>query len=144
MSEAAVRVRRARIEEIRELAEEYREESSRTSADGRPWLPPIPQGGLFWIAEDDDGPLGYAAGPLRPEGMTIGPMFVRPDARRQGVARRLLTAIQDWAEGARVPLVEVSVAVDNDAGRAFLESAGYVQRRIMYVRGGTERARGER
>lgn len=127
-----VRVRRARIEEIRALAQEYRDDSSATSSDGRPWDAPIPQGGIFWLAEDDDGALGYAAGRLRPEGLTIGPVFVRPHARRQGVGEQLLTAIQRWAEGTRVPVVEVSVAVDNDRGRAFLETSGYVPRRILF------------
>lgn len=129
-----VAVRRARIEEIRGLAAEYRSESSTGSRDGRPWDPPVPQGGIFWIAEDADGsePLGYAAGRLRPEGLTIGPVYVRPDARRGGVGEALLTAIQRWAADTRVPVVEVSVAVDNDSGRAFLESAGYVPRRILF------------
>lgn len=129
-----VRVRRARIEEIRELAEEYRSESSGESRDGRPWDPPIPQGGIFWLAESASGadPLGYAAGTLRPDGMTIGPVFVRPSERREGVGFALLRAIQRWAEDTRVPVVEVSVATDNEAGRAFLESSGYVSRRILF------------
>lgn len=130
-----VRVRRARIEEIRPLADQYRSESSGESRDGRPWDPPIPQGGIFWIAEsttDDRRPLGYAAGTLRPDGMTIGPVFVRPSARREGVGFALLRAIQRWAEDTRVPVVEVSVATDNEAGRDFLESSGYVSRRILF------------
>lgn len=129
-----VRVRRARIEEIRELAEEYRSESSGESRDGRPWDPPIPQGGIFWLAESasDSEPLGYAAGTLRPDGMTIGPVFVRPSGRRGGVGFALLRSIQRWAEDTRVPVVEVSVATDNEAGRAFLESSGYVSRRILF------------
>lgn len=130
-----VQVRRARIEEIRELADEYRSESSGESRDGRPWDPPIPQGGIFWLAEstsDERERLGYAAGTLRPDGMTIGPVFVRPSERREGVGFALLRAIQRWAEDTRVPVVEVSVATDNEAGRAFLESSGYVPRRILF------------
>lgn len=127
-----VRVRRARIEEIRNLAAEYRSEASKESRDGRPWDPPVPQGGIFWIAEDDDGPLGYAAGRLRPEGMQIGPVFVRESARRRGVGDYLLASIQNWAGDTRVPVVEVSVAVENEEGRAFLESSGYVPRRILF------------
>jgi GNAT superfamily N-acetyltransferase len=129
-----VHTRRARIEEIRDLAAEYRADASAQSADGRPWDAPIPQGGIFWIAED--GPrgtaLGYAAGRLRPEGMTIGPVFVRPAARRRGVGEALLTTIQRWATDTRVPVVEVSVAVDNEEGRTFLEASGYVPRRVLF------------
>lgn len=133
-STEGLRVRRARIEEVRDLAVEYRSDSARTSTDGRPWDPPIPQGGIFWIAEDeDDGAvLGYAAGRLRPEGLTIGPVFVRPDARRRGVGEALLTSIQRWAGDTSVPVVEVSVAVDNEQGLRFLESSGYIPRRILF------------
>jgi GNAT superfamily N-acetyltransferase len=128
-----VRVRRARIEEIRALASAYREEML-GGGDGLPADPPIPQGGIFWVAEpEDDGePVGYAGGRLRPEGLTIGPVFVLEEARRTGVGEALLGAIQRWAEGTRVPVVEVSLAVDNGAGRAFLEASGYVPRRVLF------------
>lgn len=130
---SGVRVRRARIEEIRDLAGEYRDESAAASTDGEPWDPPLPQGGIFWLAEDPDtgDRLGYAAGTLRPSGCTVGPVFARPEARRRGVGDALVTAIQEWATSTRVPVVEISVAADNEAGRAFLESLGYVPRRIM-------------
>lgn len=126
-------VRRARIEEIRPLASEYRAESAGTSSTGEPWDAPLPQGGIFWLAEDGDSgqPLGYAAGTLRPTGCTVGPVFARPEARRRGVGNALIEAIQSWAGDTRVPVVEISVAADNDEGRAFLEALGYVPRRIM-------------
>jgi GNAT superfamily N-acetyltransferase len=128
-----VRVQRARIEEIRPLAEEYRAESSGASADGLPWDAPIPQGGIFWMAVDTGTrePLGYAAGTLRPSGCTVGPVFTRPDARRRGVGDALVTSIQRWARDTRVPVVEISVAADNPDGQAFLESLGYRPRRIL-------------
>ena len=118
-----IRVQRARIEEIRGLADRYREESSSKSADGRPWDPPIPQGGIFWQAVDTDSgdPVGYAAGTLRPAGMTVGPVFAVPEARRRGVGAALVDAIQAWATSTRVPVVEISVAADNPDGQAFLE-----------------------
>jgi GNAT superfamily N-acetyltransferase len=132
MSEADVRVTRARIEEIRELAEEYRAEQVAAADDGRPSDVPLPQGGIFWIARDAGGEvLGYAAGTMRPIGCQIGPVFTRASARRRGVGEALVTAIQTWAEATRVPVVEISVAADNTAGRAFLESLGYVPRRIL-------------
>lgn len=130
----AVRVRRARIEEIKDLAREYRDEAVAQSDDGLPWDAPIPQGGIFWIAEDDGGPLGYAAGTLRPSGSTVGPVFTRESARRRGVGAALIGAIQEWASSTRVPVVEISVAHDNPEGRAFLESLGYRPRRILMSR----------
>jgi GNAT superfamily N-acetyltransferase len=127
----AVLVRRARIEEIRPLAVEYKREQETTL--GAPTDPPLPQGGIFWLATDTDSrePLGYAAGTLRPTGCTIGPVFTRSHARRGGVGKALLAAIQSWAEDTRVPVVEISVAGDNHTGRAFLESLGYEPRRVL-------------
>lgn len=128
-----IQVQRARIEEIRGMADRYRDESSQRSADGRPWDPPIPQGGIFWKAvdPDDEQVVGYAAGTLRPAGMTVGPIFATPEARRRGVGGQLLAAIQTWADSTRVPVVEISVAADNPGGQAFLERLGYRPRRIL-------------
>ncbi len=129
----SIEVQRARIEEIRELADRYRAESCARSADGRPWDPPIPQGGIFWKAVDtaDGDTVGYAAGTLRPAGMTVGPVFALPEARRQGVGAALINAIQAWASSTRVPVVEISVAADNPEGRTFLEQLGYRPRRVL-------------
>lgn len=125
-----VQVRRARIEEIRPLAAEYKHEQE--TERGHPADPPLPQGGVFWIATDRDGtPLGYAAGSLRPSGCTIGPVFARRRARRRGVGEALLTTIQAWAQDTRVPVVEISVAVGNEEGRRFLEALGYEPRRVL-------------
>lgn len=125
-----IEVRRARIEEIRPLAAEYKHEQ--VSELGIPASPPLPQGGIFWLATDADGtPLGYAAGTLRAAGCTIGPVFARRRARRRGVGQALLTTIQQWAADTRVPVVEISVAATNEDGRRFLESLGYQPRRIL-------------
>ena len=126
-----VRTRRARIEEIRPLAEQYaRESAGRPGEDGR-FDAPMPQGGIFWVAEDGDEKLGYAAGTLRPSGCVVGPVYTIPAARRRGVGEALLLAVQDWARGTRVPIVEISVAHDNADGLAFLESLGYEPRRVL-------------
>ncbi|MTV26917.1 GNAT family N-acetyltransferase [Nitriliruptoraceae bacterium ZYF776] len=130
MSSDDVTVRRARIEEIRPLAAEYRHEQD--TLYGSPSDVPMPQGGIYWLAIDHDGtPLGYAAGTMRPIGCQIGPVFTREAARRRGVGEALLTAIQRWAGDTRVPVVEISVAATNEAGRAFLESLGYEPRRVL-------------
>lgn len=128
-----IEVQRARIEEIRPLADRYRSESSARSADGRPWDPPIPQGGIFWkaVSTTTGDTVGYAAGTLRPAGMTVGPVFAVPEARRQGVGAALINAIQAWAASTRVPVVEISVAADNPEGRTFLQQQGYRPRRVL-------------
>lgn len=130
MADAEVQVRRARIEEIRPLAGEYKREQESIS-DAVP-DPALPQGGIFWLATDADGtPLGYAAGTLRATGCTIGPVYTRRAARRRGVGHSLLAAIQEWAEDTRVPVVEISVAAPNQDGQRFLESLGYEPRRVL-------------
>lgn len=131
VSADGVRTRRARIEEIRPLAERYARESARAAADGQPFDPPLPQGGIFWIAEQEGTPLGYAAGTMRPTGCVVGPVYTEPDARRRGVGQALLLAVQSWASGTRVPVVEISVSHDNQEGIAFLEALGYEPRRIL-------------
>lgn len=131
MSGGDIEVRRARIEEIRPLAQEYRAEQE--AEFGSPTDAPMPQGGIFWLAVDpeDDTPLGYAAGTMRPAGCTIGPVFARGDARRRGVGEALLTTIQQWAANTRVPVVEISVHANNERGQAFLEALGYRPRRVL-------------
>jgi GNAT superfamily N-acetyltransferase len=126
-----VQVRRARIEEIRPLAAEYKVEQE--AQFGAPTNPPLPQGGIFWLATGSEtrDTLGYAAGTLRPTGCTIGPVFTRANARRRGVGDSLLRTIQQWAQDTRVPVVEISVATDNEAGMAFLQSLGYQPRRLL-------------
>lgn len=129
-----LQVSRARIEEVQPLAAEYRRDARQ---QGTTLEPPLPTGALFWIARSADGvPVGYAAGTLHPEGLVLGPFFVRSGHRRDGVGRRLLAEIERWADGARISVVEVSVAADNPAGLAFLEAAGYRARRLLMARDG--------
>lgn len=134
MPDRLVHVRRARIEEIRLLAAEYLAEQ--TERFGRPTSPPVPQGGVFWLAVDptDDTVLGYAAGAMRPEGCTIGPIFTRAIGRRRGTGTALLTAIERWAADTRVPVVEVAVNADNEEGVGFLVASGYRPGRVLMVR----------
>lgn len=131
---AGVAVRRARFEEVRPLAAEYLAEQEERF--GAPTSPPLPQGGVFWLAEDEESRevLGYAAGTLRPEGCTIGPIFTRVFGRRRGTAAALLAAIEAWVTDTRVPVMEVAVNAHNDGGVAFLRAAGYRPGVMMMVR----------
>ena len=131
---SGVAVRRARLEEVRPLAIEYLAEQE--AAFGRPTSPPLPQGGVFWLAEDPDSGevIGYAAGTLRPEGCMIGPIFTRANGRRRGTGAALLAAIETWVADTRVPVMEVAVNAENEGGVAFLRSAGYRPGRMMMIR----------
>lgn len=50
---------------------------------------------------------------------------VREDARRQGIARRLVEAALAWVRAANVERVEVQVAVNNPEGQAFWRALGF-------------------
>lgn len=124
-------VARARLEEVQPLAVEFKRDDSA----GPVVETPLPTGALFWMATGADGkPMGYAAGTLRPEGLVLGPVYVRAGHRRSGVGLALLHEIERWGREARIPVVEVSVAVDNKAGVGFLEAAGYRTRRVLMAR----------
>ena len=106
---------------------------------GRPTSPPLPQNGVFWVAQDSESGdmLGYAAGTLRPEGCTIGPIFTRSIGRRRGTGAALLSAIERWAADTRVTVVEVAVNAENEGGVAFLTANGYRAGRVLMVREGS-------
>jgi GNAT superfamily N-acetyltransferase len=132
LTDERISVTRGRIEEVQPLAAAYRADAAR---HGTPVEPPLPSGAVFWVARDvERQPVGYAAGQLHPERVVLGPFYVHPAHRRSGIGRRLLEEIQRWADGARIPVLEVSVAADNAAGIAFLEAAGYRPRRVLLAR----------
>ena len=58
------------------------------------------------------------------KGMLVG-MYVRPNARRAGVGRRLVEAIIDLARG-HVELIQLSVVKENDAARRLYAGLGFL------------------
>ena len=50
---------------------------------------------------------------------------VRPDARRQGIARRLVEAALAWVRAAGVARVEIQVALHNPEAQAFWRALGF-------------------
>jgi len=75
--------------------------------------------------------LGIASFHIPPDakeahtGMLAG-MYVRPAARRAGIARRLVDAVFDHARR-RVELIELAVVGDNRAALRFYASLGFVE-----------------
>lgn len=61
---------------------------------------------------------------LRHKGVIWG-VYVRHEARRQGLARRLIEAVLAHA-GTQVELVQLTVTVANDPARALYRSLGFV------------------
>jgi GNAT superfamily N-acetyltransferase len=88
------------------------------------------------VAERADGEAGALVGfatahrwgppPIYAEAseVFVDEFYVVPDARRQGVARRLVAALRDWADELEADRLRLRVMYANEAGRAFWRSVG--------------------
>ena len=95
----------------------------------------------IFIAESSDGrPLGYAI--LGPASTMLTPipfafvydLWVSPEARRQGVARRLLERAEDWCRRQGYRKLKLEVAASNRAARSLYASDGFAEERIFMGR----------
>lgn len=85
--------------------------------------------GTAVIAERGGEPVGFASGLARGDRVAeLTELYVREDARRSGVATRLVHAVLD-AVGA--DYVRVSVGVDNDPARGFYRRLGFQPEQIV-------------
>ena len=87
-----------------------------------------------FVAEDGQRMVGFVSGGLEsnqpdrlPEKFgTIGYLYVDPTCRRQGVARRLVEAMADWARVQhQVEHMEMSVLASDASAAAFWRSIGF-------------------
>lgn len=84
------------------------------------------ESGLALVAELDGQPVGYALARLARPGLChLGELYVRPEARRGGVAKALLLELAAWGAegGARTVTLEVTTA--NATARAVYERLGF-------------------
>ena len=95
---------------------------------------------VLLVAEDDlDGKLGFLLMlddlPDEVTGLPQGfvaYMAVEPDARRRGVAARLLQAAEDAARVRGLPFMALMVTEENSAARELYAQAGYAtERRLL-------------
>jgi ribosomal-protein-alanine N-acetyltransferase len=95
-----------------------------------------------WLACDalSGRALGFALAWWVVDEMELVALATLPEARRQGVARRLLAELVAAARAAGARRVTLEVARGNAAARALYESAGFVE---FNVRTGYYRATGE-
>jgi [ribosomal protein S18]-alanine N-acetyltransferase len=108
------------------------------------WSPAVVESELFGasrcavVAEDRQGVVGYAITATAGDVVDLQRIAVHPDARRQGLARRMLEALLELAGGADRMLLEVSAR--NPAALAFYAAAGFVEidRRRRYYRDGSD------
>ena len=71
-------------------------------------------------------PLGYVGCKTVLDEGYITNVAVRPDARRHGIARRLLQELQKVAEKQGLSFITLEVRVSNAAAIALYEKAGYI------------------
>jgi ribosomal protein S18 acetylase RimI-like enzyme len=86
--------------------------------------------GLAFVAEDGE-PLGFACG-LRLSSRLgeLTELYVRPPARRRGLATQLAREV---ADALATPYLRVGVGEDNDAARAFYRRLGFRTEQIVLV-----------
>jgi GNAT superfamily N-acetyltransferase len=115
---------------VRALVDEVQEEyvaryggPDRTPVDGDEFAPP---GGAFLVLEVDGQPVG-CGGLRRHDERTaeIKRMFVRRSARRRGLARRLLAALEERARAAGYARVILETGVRQPEALALYANAGY-------------------
>jgi ribosomal protein S18 acetylase RimI-like enzyme len=61
-------------------------------------------------------------------------LFVRDDARRLGLGRRLTRLALDWARGRGATQARLEMAAPNRRARALYEAAGFAVREMMFAR----------
>jgi putative acetyltransferase len=84
---------------------------------------------LFAVARADDGaPLGCAAVVVTPEFGEVKRMYVRPAARGQGVARRLLDTLETAARAQGCPSLMLETGPTQPEALALYERLGYKYR----------------
>ena len=112
---------------MRILWDEFTSEATFTPYPGVPFSESLLTDQIALVAEQDGRPLGCVDIALPDEhfGYVFG-LYVRPEARRQGLARRLMreVAVSLKREGRRY--VVLSVDTPNRPGRTLYEQLGFV------------------
>src|SRR5436190_18174725 len=106
------------------------------------------------IAEERGDVLGFACGVM--QGLRVGDLtelYVRPNARRRGIARELVRAVIAGLRERGAAFVTGGVGPDNAAARSFYENAGFrpmelrlvadvetLERRLAGARGSSQRS----
>ena len=101
-----------------------------------------PDSHVFLTAETAEGVVGYVGMMYVLDEGYISNVAVRPDCRRQGVARALLTALEARARALLLSFLTLEVRESNAAALALYESCGYrvAGRRKNYYEKPTEDA----
>jgi len=98
---------------------------------------------LVWIAESEGKPVGFVSATLKHQeasdtvredrALHVHELVVAPQARRAGVGRALMQAVEDCARSLRLTSVSLNTWLFNAEARDFYERLGY-QRLNMQMR----------
>jgi GNAT superfamily N-acetyltransferase len=84
------------------------------------------RGGEFWVAVAGDEVVGtFGLEPASNEAMELRRMYVKPSARRRGIARQMLRFAEDECHRRNVARLELSTAEIQTAALALYRTAGY-------------------
>jgi ribosomal protein S18 acetylase RimI-like enzyme len=84
--------------------------------------------GVALIAEDEEGPAGYAfATALRGSRSHVTDVYVRPDARRHGLASELMRQLAAGMRDLGAEWVSLDVLTENRGARALWERLGFTE-----------------
>lgn len=101
---------------------------------GEGWSPTQPaqcegplRAGLMWVAEDDDGPIGFLIAEVQGDALHVDEVDVAAERQRQGHGRRLmLTAIAE-ARSRGLPAVTLTTFRNIPWNAPFYASLGFVE-----------------
>ena len=84
--------------------------------------------GAWFVARDDAGAVGLAAGLPSPDGpeAELIAMWVAPQARGRGIGTMLTRAVLDWAIASHAPALNLWVADGNDTARTLYQHFDFV------------------
>lgn len=115
-----------------------------------PWSPKLLEDSLqnswnhFWVAQEETSEviLGYAALSLIAGEGEIQRIAVLPDARRRGIARELMAAMESFVKENQGEALTLEVRRGNEAARNLYKSCGFAKEAIRkgYYRRPTEDA----
>jgi len=102
-------------------------ETTATPYPGAPFEESLLTDHVALLAEDEGRPLGCVYANIRSGdfGFVFG-LYVRPDRRRQGVARALMRAVAEKIAAEGKDYVVLSVDTPNEAARTLYDRLGFV------------------
>ena len=81
----------------------------------------------YWLAEDAEAgiPIGYCGAAQEPNRLFLSTLYVLTAYRTQGVARQLLSLLEEWRAAAQLPTIQLAVNKDNHGSIAAYEKLGF-------------------